>query len=335
MSDSRWDEAAARAHVEQRLGIGTVGAQRLTGGLLNHVHRVWISDAKGSVVVKHAPPHVASAPGIPLDPGRSGFEAVALRWLETRSDSPVRTPRLIDVRPGVLILGDLGDHADLAAWLSNGGETGVVERLGQWIRALHAEPSTLVPELAVQQTRLEVQYGPVGDWLAVYGVPDAAELGARARDLGRRLLEKGRTVMGDLWPASVLVSGDGVLHVIDWELSTRGPCRISVTSRHTCGWGRGSVHGADLAGRFLTAALPQGPTSTDVAIHFACEVLIHTVGPFHAGGPSAGHANPGSEAVDVAVETPHGPPAGGGARLEGVRPSAQSVDGSLAIARRW
>ena len=141
MSDSRWDDAAARAHVEQRLGMGTVGAQRLTGGLLNHVHRVWISDAKGSVVVKHAPPHVASAPGIPLDPGRSGFEAVALRWLETRSDSPVRTPRLIDVRPGVLILEDLGEHADLAAWLSSGGETGVVERLGEWIRALHAESS--------------------------------------------------------------------------------------------------------------------------------------------------------------------------------------------------
>ena len=100
-----------------------------------------------------------------------------------------------------------------------------------------------------------------------------------------------------------------MLHVIDWELSTRGrPCQdLGHLAAHLWMGAWVGAWGADLAGRFLTAALPHGsPTSTDVAIHFACEVLIRTVGPFHAGGPlgQLGTREPRfRRAVDVAVET--------------------------------
>ena len=140
------------------------------------------------------------------------------------------------------------------------------------------------------------------------GVPDAAELGARARDLGRRLLEKGPDfVMGDLWPASVLVSRDGVLHVIDWELSTRGrPCQDlgHLVAHLWMGAGR-------CMGRIWRDVSHGGAPGGHSDIH-RCGHPLCMRGPdpyrgsVYAGGPLGhlGKREPGfRRAVDIAVET--------------------------------
>lgn len=296
MRGGRWTDAGARAHVEARLGRRTSRAERLSGGLLNHVHRVWLADGAGSLIVKQAPPHVATAPDIPLDPSRAGFEAEGLRWVARRADPRVRVPRVLDAVADALILEDLGALPDLAAWLSAGGDPTVVERLGGWLGSLHAAADA--PELwnaPVQRTRLAVQYAPVGERLAALGVADAAALGARARDLGERLLSPGPTfVMGDLWPASVLVSHDGTPHVIDWELCTRGrACQdLGHLAAHLWMGAHRGAWSAGLARRFLAAVRSGAPDRPeDTAVHFACEVLVRSAGPFRGGGPFAGLAD--------------------------------------------
>ena len=311
MTAPGWSAEAARAHVERRLGVATAAAAALSGGLMNHVHRVWRADGARSVVVKHAPPWVASAPEIPVDPSRSGFEARALRWLSTRTDARVRVPALLDAVPGVLILEDLGDVPDLGAWLADGGDPGVLEALGVWTRDLHADASA--PQganAAVQRTRLAVQYAAVGTWLAEQGVADAEALGACARRLGQRLLAPGPAfVMGDLWPPSVRVGPRGELQVLDWEFSTRGQrCQdLGHLAAHLWMGAQAGRWGTGAARRFLQAACGGGAAGDpDLATHFACEVLIRTVGPFRDSGPFAGRepADPGlREAVASAVDT--------------------------------
>ncbi|MEC7948618.1 MAG: aminoglycoside phosphotransferase family protein [Myxococcota bacterium] len=293
MTTRRWTEHDAQAHVASRLGRPVAGAKRLAGGLLNHVHRVWFADGPGSVVVKHAPPHVATAPSIPLDPSRAAFEAAGLQWAGARRDARVVVPQVLDAVPGTLVLEDLGELPDLGSWLAAGGDAGALDRLGGWLRALHADPDP--PELwnaPVQRTRLAVQYAPVAARLDALGVPDATALGAKARRLGERLLERGETfVMGDLWPPSVRMGGDGRPRVIDWELCTRGhPCQdLGHLAAHL--W-RGGARGRwqpGLARRFLGASAAAASSGTaEIAVHFACEVLVRTAGPFRAGGPYAG-----------------------------------------------
>lgn len=293
MTAARGSEGAARAHVAARLGRRVSRAARLSGGLLNDVHRVWFADGAGSVIVKHAPPHVAAAPEIALDPSRSAFEAAGLRWVAGRADARVVVPRVLDVAPGMLVLEDLGDLPDLGRWLSAGGDPAVLDRLGGWLGGLHADRSAPpLHNLPMQQARLAVQYAPVGERLAALGVADAAALGARAQALGERLCAAGPTfVMGDLWPPSVLVGHDGTPHVIDWELCTRGQACQDLghlaahlwMGAHRGRWSRG------LAARFLRAVRGAAPEPAgDTATHFACEVLVRSAGPFRAGGPYAG-----------------------------------------------
>lgn len=279
--------AEARAHVERRLGRSTTAAARLGGGLLNHVFRV--ETGTGAVIVKHAPPYVATAPDIPLDPSRAAFEAAALAWAAGRSDRRVRVPAVLDAEDATLVLEDLGDPFGLGAWLDAGGDAGAVERLGAWLRALHDDPTA--PRLEnrpVQETRLQVQYAGIGGTLSRFGVSDAHALGARARALGERLLEPGDVfVMGDLWPPSVRVWPDGSLAVIDWELATTGRCAQDVGHLQAHLWmgtaRRGWIPG--LSARFTAA---YGPVATadlgEIRVHRACEVLVRAAGPFRDGG---------------------------------------------------
>jgi hypothetical protein len=300
MTPPRWSGRSARAHVEQRLRRRSSRAERLSGGLLNHVHRVWFADGAGSVVVKHAPPHVASAPDIPLDPSRSTFEAAGLRWAAARADPRVVVPRVLDAVPGTLLLEDLGDLPDLGAWLAAGGDTGVLDRLGGWLGGVHADAGA--PDLwnrPVQQTRLAVQYLPVAQRLAALGVPDAASLGAVAVELGERLLARGDTmVMGDLWPPSALIGHDGTVHVIDWELCTMGQaCQdLGHLAAHLWMGGHRGRWSRRLSARFLAAVRGRAPEQPeDTAVHFACEILVRAAGPFRGGGPYAGLPDGASE----------------------------------------
>ncbi len=291
--------ADARAWLEAR-GHGPVGTiQPLTGGLLNHVFRVELGGR--SAVLKHAPPHLASQPEISLDPSRAAFEAAALRWLESRSDTRVRTPHLLDADGPTLLMEDLGARVDLRIWLQLARDPDPVEVLARWLRALHEDSSApTLHNLPVQQTRLTVQYAAIGPLLQAAGVDDAGLLGEGALALGRRLLQPGPVfVMGDLWPASVLLDPtlpDGDLALIDWELATTGHRAQDLGHLLAHLW-LGAVRGnhpAGVEGAFLAAYGEVSPEDLrDSATHFACELLVRTHGPFL---PEA----PDSEAVKAA-----------------------------------
>ena len=337
------------AHLRRRLpDVRPDGApERLEGGLLNVVWRV--PARPESVIVKWAPPYLASAPDVPLDPSRVVFEAHALEALGpggllgdvVRADVPpscsdslprsggVRPPRRLDLdaEAHVLVMEDVGRGPDLGAWLRQGHPTAEWGgRLGAFVGRLHrasldrADLAARFRNLAVQETRHAVQYQAVGELCRQVGLPDAEELGRRAEALGRRLQDPGRCLlMGDLWPASVLVAGDG-LRVIDWEFAHFGhPAQdVAHLAAHLWMHARRAPNPdveAEATWRRFRAAYAEalGPdvrglwtpdVQRDAAIHYAAEVLVRAVGAFQEGylyGGLAPEAPPVQEAVAEAA----------------------------------
>jgi hypothetical protein len=285
------DEAAAQAHVAARLGVVAGPTTRLTGGKINHVFRVALPG--GSVVLKHAPPHLASLPAVALDPVRADFEARALRFAETRADRRVRCPRLLDQIGPTLILEDLGDAPALDGWLAAGGDPALVARLGAWLRGLHEDAAApLDINRDIQAVRLSVQYAEIGPLLARAGHADSAALGAVALALGRRFLGGGPVfLMGDLWPPSVRVSAEGSLQVLDWEMSGRGHRAQDLGHLLAHLWMGAARQGLPVAAQaaFLQGYGPLDPQdAAQTAAHFACELLVRVLGPFRAGSPYDG-----------------------------------------------
>ena len=200
------------------------GAQveALDGGLLNYVWRV--RAGAHSVVVKHAPGHIAASPQVALSASRSTFEAQALRMFDGL-EGGVHVPTLLaqGLDPHVVVMEDLGDAPDLRQWLAapSFAAAKLGHTLGAFVGDLHARTwgdSTLLRSLnnrSIQRTRFHVQYRAVGDWAK--GQRPRAQ--ARAFELGARLMQSpGRCmIMGDLWPPSVLVRAQDVC-VIDWEM---------------------------------------------------------------------------------------------------------------------
>lgn len=286
---------AAQVHVAERLGLQSTHAEVLTGGLLNHVFRVYL--ARGdSVIVKHAPPYVASHPELPLDPSRAHFEAQALEWVGQRKDQRIGVPRLLDFHGSTSILQDLGTCRDLSELVRAGEGRELLQTLADWLTGLHADP--LAPDLhnlPVQETRLAVQYQSIAPLLTELGVPDAADLGARAEELGERLLERGASfVMGDLWPPSVLVDRHQRPWIIDWELCTLGHPAQDLGHLAAHLWMQALVegHSDSLAHDFLCAAGDRNRSgewaSRDISTHAACEVLLRSHGAFAGTGSFRG-----------------------------------------------
>lgn len=280
----------ALEHVCATTGETAVRAEALSGGLLNHVFRVWLDDGR-TVIVKHAPPHVASAPHIPLDAGRSAVEAAALRFMDGQ-----RTPRLLGAHGSTIIIEDIGDQVDLAQFLADGGHPRLLDHLARWLRRLHDGPRPRIHNLSVQRTRLEVQYAPAADWLAARGVPDAASLGARLARLGTRFLGPGPVfIMGDLWPASVRARSATDFVVIDWELSTCGfraqdLGHLTAHLHLEAAAGRLPHH---LSARFLDAyGTLSADCARDTALHRAAELLARTVGAFPRADLTPGQVDP-------------------------------------------
>lgn len=285
--------------------VGGGGAVALPGGLLNHVWRV--QTATGPVVVKYAPPHVASNPEIALDPSRINFEARALALfdvehgpLQALAGPHARPPRLLARfdEDYALVMEDLGDPPSLEGWLRDGGGSAPLTLLGGFIGSLHAVSALLgdhaevsiMNNRGVQEVRFAVQYEPAVEYLEIGGlsVGEAAGLGARARALGERFMTPGRClVMGDLWPRSVMVS-DGAVRVFDWEF---------------CHWGRPAQDLGHLAAHLWMLSHRAGVRSrwpaflagyvahrelteedrVESAIHFGCEILARTTGAFQEG----------------------------------------------------
>ena len=324
-----------RARLSDFVPAGT--PVRLPDGNLNVVWRVPGEDA--SVIVKYAPPYIAADPEVPLDPSRILIEARCLNALDPDGaladvrTATVRPPRLRDVdeEAHVLVMEDCGDGPALGAWLRSGQEgdrraeaARLGRRLGAFIGRLHAathdrEPYAVVfDNRPMQETRLAVQYRGVAEMLKRGGVDDAEALGGRAEALGEALLETGRCLtMGDLWPASVLVSGEG-LRLIDWELAHYGRPLQDVAHWEAHLWmqrHRAPTPAVEAAVEALRAAFRDGYREAvgeamdalwtdaerrDAAVHVGAEILVRAVGPFRAGYLYAGLA-PDHPAVQAAV----------------------------------
>lgn len=313
--------ADALFHVERRLpGFRPrPAAEPLSGGLLNETFRV--RGDGGSVVVKHAPPYIASLPDVPLDPSRIAFEARALADLAPDGrlggvpERRVRPPRLLDydAEAATVILEDLGRLPHLGGLLEEGGAGApkAGQRLGGFIGRLHA--ATARPwagggeyhNLPVQVSRHAVQYSQVREFLEQAGVPDAEACGKRAAELGERLVEPGRClIMGDLWPPSVLVDGTA-LRLIDWEFCHYGhpaqdvahlAAHVVITASvartdHAGGMARNFWR--SFASAYVNALdakaveLLDAGIRRDVHTHLGAEILARLVGPFRAGSPFA------------------------------------------------
>jgi aminoglycoside phosphotransferase (APT) family kinase protein len=239
-------------HVSRFTPEGT--PERLPEGNLNEVWRV--EGTPEPVIVKHAPPHVAANPDIPLTSERLVIEHRCLQALgpegalEACASDAARAPRPLHVStdPYVLVMEDCGALPTLGRWWRGEGPYDAVpsedrsqaagRSLGAFIGRLHAathkdlDVAERFRNQPVQATRRAVQYQPAADMLDEAGVDDADALGARAVALGERFLEPGICLtMGDLWPPSVLVGAvaeDSAapsappLRVIDWELAHFG-----------------------------------------------------------------------------------------------------------------
>ena len=333
-------DADVRAYVQERLpDLQPVEVERLPEGNLNHVWRV--RGAERSVVVKHAPPHIAADPDVPLDPSRVLVEAQCLTALGAGgrlsdvAGSAVQAPRPLDVNEEahVLIMEDLGDRPTLSRWLRDeeegprrGRAPEIGRVLGRFMGRLHAathDDPTCAEDFVnrpMQETRHAVQYQGVTDMLRRGGVDDAETLGARAERLGEALLEPGCCLtMGDLWPPSVLV-GTETLYLIDWELAHYGRPLQDVAHFLAHLWmqaHRAPSTAAATDVRQLRDAFVAGYTATmgeardalwtpqerrDAAIHVGAEILVRAVGPFQDNYLYAG-LDPDHAAVQAAVET--------------------------------
>ena len=313
--------------------------ERLPEGNLN---RVWRVAGEGrSVVVKHAPPHIAVNPEVPLDPLRLHVEAECLRALGPEGDLSgivdprIRPPRLLsmDAQRDVLVMEDLGERPTLGRWLRTHDSEAVRERapalgtaLGGFIGRLHAATHN-TPAYAdrfsnrpMQETRHAVQYQGVADMLRRGGIEGADALGDRAERLGETLLEPGRCLtMGDLWPPSVLV-GDQTLFLIDWELAHYGRPLQDVAHFLAHLWmqaHRAPSAAVAAAVRSCRTAFVEGYTEAletvrddlwtpqeerDAALHVGAEILVRAIGPFQDGYLYDG-LSPEHSAVQEAVET--------------------------------
>ncbi|MGB0386180.1 MAG: phosphotransferase [Ardenticatenaceae bacterium] len=294
----------------------------LQGGYLNYVWRVrgTPNSAWGSVIIKHAPSHIAAMPDVPLDPRRILIEANALTAFGAQgacsavASSAIRAPHLFDLDASqhILIMEDVGEHVDLGAWLHQGrqgsDESRIVgSQLGEFIGRLHLlsygdqQLAPLFANQTIQQTRLEVQYRVIEELAIKCALSDAKMLGERALALGEQFLQPGSCViMGDLWPPSLLMTSAG-LRVIDWELAHFGQPAQDIGHLVAHLWmQRHRAPNRQIAAQadILLQSLLQSYRTTlgdlfdpifgtkgihQSSIHFGAELFVRTVGAFQSG----------------------------------------------------
>lgn len=289
--------------------------QALDGGNLNHVWRV--KGQEQSLIIKWAPPHIASNPDVPLSPKRLDFEAHALglfnkgELLETLGTDQVRPPTRLhyDGQYHLLIMEDVGSLPSLTEWIQPGKHTEVGKTLGRFIGQLHK--LTVHNEILgrqfnnedIQRTRFKVQYKPAADYLSKAGLDgvNSNQVSKKTKTLGQKLLEPGRClVMGDLWPPSVLIN-EGRLRIIDWEFVHYGRPLQDVghfaahcwMQAHSSSYKEGYELFNKLWENFWNQyqqtlgdtgkLLLSDDEMQNMATHAGAEILVRAVGPFQEG----------------------------------------------------
>lgn len=295
------------------------GAEALSGGLLNQVWRLRAADGR-TVILKYAPPHVASDPAVPLSPARLDHEARALRLfapggrlatLAGDDDATIRPPRLLGHLPAAhaLWMEDVGPANDLGLALAVAGRRPVAswgQALGAFVGRLHRAslrpgfPAAALANPAIQEARLHIQYRAVGEQARLAGVRAWRRVGRRAVALGEAFLQPGRClVMGDLWLASVLVTPAARLRMIDWEFAHFGqPAQDLGHFGAHCWLHAHWAATAELAGRYrrlwrafwrgyqralgpaLAGRLLDATTRAQINLHAGAEIVVRTAGRF-------------------------------------------------------
>lgn len=204
--------------------------ESLQGGNLNLVWRLRGKDQ--NLIIKYAPPYIASNPEVPLNSNRIDFEARALKLYEAEgilsdvSSEQIRPPKPLLYNPdkSLLVMEDIGSAPALDVWLStNADATRIGCLLGYFIGQLHKttfNASELCEQFynkPIQKTRNQVQYQPASDYASEIISNQPPNFKAQTKSLGEILLGPGKClVMGDLWPASILIKNSNV-RLIDWE----------------------------------------------------------------------------------------------------------------------
>jgi len=205
--------------------------ERLSGGNINFVWRV--VGTEKNLVIKHAPPHIANDPEVPLSAERIDFEARALKKLDKGgslhdiTQPEVRPPKLYayDSERSLIIMEDAGNFQELGESVSTvGSPQKIGERLGKFIGNLHRttfeheELGKAFHNVGIQKVRNQLQYQPAHEYLGKAENEVKEVIKATCQDLGNRLLRPGKClVMGDLWPPSIFVGIEAELRLIDWE----------------------------------------------------------------------------------------------------------------------
>ena len=304
--------------------------EKLSGGNLNFVWRVFGNPSP--VIVKHAPPFIAAAPDIPINPDRIIFEATALRLLNNEylpfpgGHIHPPTPIHIDSEKHILIMEDIGNVPTLDVAVQIDNKLGA--QLGLYLANLHSKSNRNeigkqeLNNISIQQTRLDVQYSQIASLLADVGIVDAEELGKKAQELGEKYLNPGRClIMGDLWPRSILVQNSPpLLYLIDWEFAHYGrPSQdIGHLMAHLHMLGHRAQDTITKAGfqsfassfiqSYYTHIHSEAPSLFDAAeihdagVHFGAEIIARTLGNFQSGYVYEG-LGPTDSVMQEAIET--------------------------------
>jgi len=294
----------------------TTGAvMQLSGGNINNVWRV--DGDPDSLIAKHAPPHIATNPDVPLSIERLSFEAKALSLfssggqLASLARHQIRLPELIAFDPdrSLLLMEDVEAFAELN-WVPTESispkKTG--QRLGQFIGNLHRktfmdhELRNTFANFEIQQVRHQLQYEPAHEYGNWNDASTKTKIKKRSRDLGERLQGTGTClVMGDLWPPSILVNKESDIRLIDWEFVHFGRplqdighfaahCRmqgqIAETSTADNWWNelwRSFIGAYKVTTGDLYSELMNSEEKEDIGIHIGTEILVRAFGPFKKG----------------------------------------------------
>ncbi|MGE3727031.1 MAG: phosphotransferase [Candidatus Sericytochromatia bacterium] len=295
----------------------------LKGGYLNYVWR--LQGKSESWIAKQALPFLAAFPEQALSPARLAFEAKALEALgptgslaELRTET-VRAPQLLAYEPeySLLWMEDIGSGPDLYHWLLQIPSLEIIaqraQELASFLADFHAYSASHVRlakdfhNLEIQTTRLKLQYD-LATWLPqnVYEHDVYADLQQTVFALGERLLKPGKClIMGDLWPASICMTEQGI-RLIDWEFVHWGQPAQDLGHLMAHCWLMSEAHAGTAiqvcTDQFWRAfsksywqriefCCPQLWQENDYdakRIHAGAEILIRTVGPFQKGGYFAG-----------------------------------------------
>jgi hypothetical protein len=241
--------------------------QFLLGGFLNAVVRASFSppvdltqfghsQSVTSVVLKYAPPYMASDPSIPLDTIRQDIEARALMLLDPKSESAlpvsslflkypnIKIPQFIhhDFEERVLIMTDLGSSiVAIDNWLAQ--EPGpspedvarIAKDLGRFTAEfviLTSEPDAEVLSLLPSNSGMkEYVVNNLTDVFLTHGVHDAETLIERMENATRDSREMESCLgMVDLWRNNIVIDSDKNVCIMDWEYFglSNASCDISM-----------------------------------------------------------------------------------------------------------